>query len=102
MDFIDYRKKLGIGFDNRELENLFFTRMWNMLDNNIFICNKITVDDYFDFCMAIGYPFNHEIQDFEIWDEIMRIFSKNNRSLREFLPYYIFLINCQEIIIKKK
>ena len=102
MDFIDYRKKLGIGFDNRELENLFFTRMWNMLDNNIFICNKITVDDYFDFCMAIGYPFNHEIQDFEIWDEIMRIFSKNNRSLREFLPYYIFLINCQENNNQKK
>lgn len=55
MDFIDYRKKLGIGFDNRELENFFFTRMWNMLDNNIFICNRITVDEYFDFCMAIGY-----------------------------------------------
>lgn len=102
MDFIDYRKKLGIGFDNRELENLFFTRMWNMLDNNIFICNRITVDEYFDFCMAIGCPFNHEIQDFEIWDEIMRIFSENNRSLREFLPYYIFLINCQENNNQKK
>ena len=102
MDFIDYRKKLGIGFDNRELENFFFTRMWNMLDNNIFICNRITVDEYFDFCMAIGYSFNHEIQDFEIWDEIMRIFSENNRSLREFLPYYIFLINCQENNNQKK
>lgn len=95
MDFIDYRKKLGIGFDDRELENAFFHRMWNVIDNYQLMRNQMTVSEYYDFCMKVAYPMNHDIEYFDVWNTIMDIFKKT-RTVREFLSYYIFFVNCQK------
>ena len=32
MDFIDYRVKLGLAFEDRDLERMFFNRIFNALD----------------------------------------------------------------------
>ena len=95
MDFIDYRKKLGIGFDDRELEIAFFHRMWNILDDYQVMCNQMTENEYIDFCMKVAYPINHDMENSDVWNEVMNIFDSNNRTVREFLPYYIFFVNCQ-------
>lgn len=95
MDFIDYRKKLGIGFDDRELEIAFFHRMWNAIDNYYEMRNQMTINEYYEFCMEVAYPVNHAVEDSDVWNEVMRIFNSNNRTIREFLSYYIFFVNCQ-------
>lgn len=95
MDFIDYRKKLGIGFDDRELEITFFHRMWNAIDNYYEMRNQMTINEYYEFCMEVAYPINHAVEDSNVWNEVMRIFNSNNRTIREFLSYYIFFVNCQ-------
>ena len=46
MDFIGYRKKLGIGFDNEELENLFFHRMWNLIDDDQYMKCQMSIREY--------------------------------------------------------
>ena len=53
MDFIDYRKKLGIGFDNEELENLFFHRMWNLIDDDQYMKCQMSIREYYNYCMEI-------------------------------------------------
>lgn len=95
MDFIDYRKKLGIGFDDRELEIAFFHRMWNAIDNYYEMRNQMTINEYYEFCMEVAYPINHAVENSNVWHEVMRIFNSNNRTIREFLSYYIFFVNCQ-------
>lgn len=95
MDFIDYRKKLGIGFDDRELEIAFFHRMWNAIDNYYEMRNQMTINEYYEFCMEVAYSINHAVENSNVWHEVMRIFNSNNRTIREFLSYYIFFVNCQ-------
>ena len=95
MDFIDYRKKLGIGFDDRELEIAFFHRMWNAIDNYYEMRNQMTINEYYEFCMEVAYPINHAVENSNVWHEVIRIFNSNNRTIREFLSYYIFFVNCQ-------
>lgn len=96
MDFIDYREKLGLGFNDRELENMFFNRIFNVLDDLTDMNGQISSTEYFHFCRYTGYPMQHGITAGEGWGIIIRILHKNVSSLREFLPYYMFMINCQE------
>lgn len=95
MDFIDYRKKLGIGFDDRELEIQFFNRILNVLDNTRFFENQLTYQEYFRFCSETGYPFYNDINQHEIWPTIIQLL-KNTDTVKEFLSYYIFLVICQK------
>lgn len=96
MDFIDYRKALGIGFDDKELEDLFFNRIFNVLDELEDMYNQISRNEYIDFCRYTGYPMQHGATDRMGWDIILQILHKNNSSVKEFLPYYMFMINCQK------
>lgn len=94
MDFIDYRKKLGIGFDNKELENQFFNRILSVLENSTSIGEEISVQEYYDFCYEIGYYAHTGIYQREVWKNILEIFN-SARTIEEFLAYYIFFIKCQ-------
>lgn len=96
MDFVDYRKKLGIGFNDRELENMFFNRIFNVLDDLDNMNNQISKEEYFHFCRCTGYPMQHGTTAGEGWGIILRVLHKNIGSVREFLPFYMFMINCQE------
>ena len=96
MDFIGYRKKLGIGFDNEELENLFSHRMWNLIDDDQYMKCQMSIREYYNYCMEIGYPVIHDIREYDVWNAIMQIFNANKSSVKEFLPYYIFFVNCQK------
>ncbi len=96
MDFIDYRELLGIGLEDKELENMFFNRLFNVLDGMPDMHSQISIDEYFDFCRATGYSMQHGIASGEPWGIINRILHNNSRSLKEFLSYYMFFVNCQK------
>ena len=101
LDFIDYRNALGIGFDNRELENLFFNRIFNEL-NELNAINEISRDEYLDFCRKTGYRMQHGIVSDECWNAVMKVLQDNSRSIKEFLPYYVYFCSCQNDILKKE
>ena len=96
MDFIDYRSKLGIGFNDRELENLFFNRIFNVLDDLDNMHGQISRMEYFDFCRQTGYPMQHGIGSGQEWNAILKVLHSNVHSIKEFLPYYMYFVNCQE------
>lgn len=96
MDFIDYRERLGIGFNNRELEDLFFNRLFNVLEDQFDVYNQISREEYANFCRQTGYPMLHDIKEGDGWRIILNILYQNVHSIKEFLPYYMFFINCQK------
>lgn len=96
MDFIDYRSKLGVGFNDRELENLFFNRIFNALDELSDMHGQISSSEYFQFCRQTGYPMQHGLLGGEGWNAILRVLHSNTYSIKEFLPYYMYFVNCQE------
>ena len=55
MDWIDYRERLGIGFDDEEKVKLFYSRMSNALDFQISNkINYVTTGEYYTFCNETG------------------------------------------------
>lgn len=95
MDFIDYRKKLGIGFNDRELENIFFNRIFNVLGGLADMEYQISSKEYADFCHAIGFKMKHGLYPDEIWEETMKILD-SSRTVNEFLGFYMFFIKTQK------
>lgn len=95
MDFIDYREKLGIGFDNRDLEDLFFNRLFNVLDDLNAMEMQISSKEYFNFCKEVGWRIKHDALPGEYWEIILTVLHKTSSSIKEFLPYYMFFINIQ-------
>lgn len=82
---------IGIAYIVGE-ESEILKRNLNLLSSN---GNQMTENEYIDFCMKVAYPINHDMENSDVWNEVMRIFNSNNRTIREFLSYYIFFVNCQ-------
>lgn len=96
MDFVDYRKRLGIGFNDKNLEEFFFTKIFNLLRTMQNTDNQISITEYELFCMQTGRPINTHLQDGDYWDSIMFTLKNCNQSISEFLSYYIFFVICQK------
>lgn len=98
MKYLDYRKKLGIGFDNFQLENLFLKRMKNHLEiaqESARYDNIVTLDILFDYCNLVGKDFER-IDASYCLDEIIEDF-KDEANIREFLAKFTAFLS----LIKK-
>lgn len=93
MKYLDYRKKLGIGFDNRQLEELFLKRMKNYLEvtrSNATYDHIATPQMVFDYCNITGADFESMDTSYCL-DSIIDDFIDED-SVREFLAKYtVFL-----------
>lgn len=95
MDFIDYREKLGIGFDDKQKFSFFKVKVFNFLNS---IVDDIDFNEYFHFCNLISLEVNWELNFDE--DEYsnnrlkacLSVLNQQN-TLNEFLVYYIALTN---------
>ncbi len=96
MKWIDYREKLGIGFNDEEKNRIFQTRIENVLRAAIrsdYL--RIEIGEYYDWCNAIG---EHTSDLFSMTSGqehiVSQLFGVNEFSLKEFISRYIALINC--------
>ena len=98
MDWIDYREKLGIGFDDEEKTKLFYNRMSNLFDVLISDTDAfVTVVEYHDFCMGTGTRLNLNIlehyQDYERFKACVHIIQKHETVFTDYLAYFVWFIN---------
>lgn len=96
MDWLDYRKKLKIGFNDEEKVKYFFTKMFNILDDvSDNTRSQIKKDEYFVFCNMTG----SKIQQDGLWlggyEQIVNELHNHCSSLEDFLSYYVAFLNCQ-------
>ena len=93
MKYLDYRKKLGIGFDSRQIEGLFLKRMKNHLEvtrSNATYDHIATPQMVFEYCNITGADFESMDTSYCL-DSIIDDFIDED-SIREFLAKYtIFL-----------
>ncbi len=95
MDYIGYRERLGIGFDDNNKSKYFYKKMTNDLNLIMNSHYKFGFDSYYSFCNSTG-----TIMDFNLWDldkvrfdACKDIVLMHTDDLNEFLAYYISLVN---------
>lgn len=98
MDFIDYRKKLGLGFNDDDKFKDFLTRMFNFL-NTILEDEYATMDydEYYKFCMdsasSVDTSLYRDYCGHERLEHCFSIINRHKSSLEEFLLYYVCFAN---------
>lgn len=96
MNWLDYRQRLQIGFDDQKKFKYFTTKIFNLLENCVNNCNlQINEGEYFKFCNISGTAMTQDLYPSCYYNEIMRILHTHSQSLADFLSYYIVFINCQ-------
>lgn len=96
MNWLDYRERLQIGFNDQKKFNYFITKIFNLLEN--YVANSYSQIDeieYFRFCNICGIPMAQELMPDGYYGEIMRILHSHSQLLEDFLSFYIAFINCQ-------
>lgn len=103
MDFLEYRKKLNIAFDNKDLVQYFMVKIFNMLgvvsDNAAWGC--LDYEEYFSFCNTTGTEIDLRFSDSDYNTERFRfcisVLQKHRSDLADFLSYYISLTNSVKV-----
>lgn len=101
MDWLDYREKLGIGFDDEEKKEFFYTVLFNVI--NVVIKEndgQLSIGEYFTFCRSTGSRVNTSLlNDYLSCDrfrDCISVLRNKTDNLTEFLAYYIFFVNAFE------
>lgn len=94
MDFIDYRKLLGLGFNDKEKLNLFISKMRTFFDvfdksGKVYICDS----DYVKFCLTVGEKYEKTFTPYDNYELIKDCIFNHKKSLADFLSYYIAFCN---------
>lgn len=97
MDWLDYREKLGIGFNDEEKAKYFFTKIFNILDDiKSGMRTQINDTEYYKFCNMTGTPMEHGDLYGEEYQNIIDTLRRRKKNLNDFIAYYIAFVNCQE------
>lgn len=98
MDFIDYREKLGIGFNDNDKLKYFKQKIFNVLNIISDDCYSgcIDYDEYFNFCDITGMPlntnYNADYHNRSRFEHCLSIIERTT-TLADFLAYYIALVS---------
>ena len=99
MDFLDYREKLGIAFNDDQKFRYFKTKFFNIIN---MACNDtysgcLDFDEYFCFCNLTGTEQDYRLCESYNSAERMRhcvnVLEHHTSYLTEFLPYCMAFIN---------
>lgn len=95
MNFLDYRKSLGIAINDENKIKFFFVKIFNVL-HSIDGDGDMLLDDgeYFTFCNTAGVQmYSGELYG-QGYSYIIKELQSHTSSLEEFLPYYMAFVNC--------
>lgn len=97
MDWLDYREKLGIGFNDSDRAQHFMIKIFNVLEgfsNNLY--SQISDDEYFNFCNMTGTSMQQGSLCGDGYRIILNVLRQHSRNLLDFIAHYIAFINCQK------
>ena len=97
MDWLDYRKKLGIGFNDEKRVQFFLTKIFNILEDIRPEMNGyISEEEYYVFCNTTGTTMQHGSLYGTGYGLILSTLESHSKSFNDFISYYIAFINCQK------
>ncbi len=90
LDWLDYREKLGIGFNNENNTNMFTKNIITLLKKvNEDRFEILDEEEYFRFCTMTATA----CQDYDNNEHIINEFCNRSKNFLEFIAYYVALIN---------
>lgn len=99
LDIIDYRDKLGIGFNDQEKFELMVTQVFNTLNSLHGFAEHCAMSymEYYLFCNATGTPINcgldKDYHECDRYHKCLEILYCNRTNIKQFLYTYVALIN---------
>ena len=99
MDWLDYREKLGIGFNDTQKLNHFITLIFNTLNSLRQSSSEefLTTEEYWAFCNTVGINVDFRLlgsyQGKDRYLHFVSILERHISYLEEFLAYYVAFIN---------
>lgn len=102
MEWLDYRKKLGIGFSDSEKYKLFCRKMYNHLEG---IAREksvgIHVQEYYKYCNMCGIEVNYDIcsdpdKGVDRFRDCLSVIRSKDYCIESFLAYYVAFINSMD------
>ena len=104
MEWMDYRKRLGVGFCDEDRANFFIATTLNNIDTSIkkprdetdffrlFDHDAVSDDEYAVFCRTTGtrneFAFKCKV------DQVLEILEEHSHCIGDFLAYYMAFVNC--------
>ena len=97
MDWLDYREKLGIGFDDKKTTQFFLINMFNFLnelenDHK----NQYDINEYSNFCLMTGTQITSHFSYDNYNTLVLNVMRNHTSSIKDFLAYYVAFMNCWE------
>lgn len=104
MDWIDYRKRLGIGFCDEERAIFFIATTMNNIDASIkkprdetdflgrYDYEGVSDDEYAVFCNMTGTRNEFSLQG--RMHQVFEVLDMHSHNIGEFLAYYMAIVNC--------
>lgn len=97
MDFIDYRDKLGIGFNDEQKCQMFLKKSFNMLNTLTNGSYSIEYSEYWNFCMDTGSQLNPRLRGANSgcarFEHCVQMLYTHIESMSEFLAYFVWFAN---------
>ena len=94
MEWMDYREKLGIGFDDEKKSRYFETRILNVFDNALITTHVLmSRDEYIQFCNTLGIRIELSSKT-NYWREVIEQLELKSGSSKEFLFACVALMHC--------
>ena len=103
MDFLDYRKKLNIAFDNKNMVQYFMVKIFNVLEiaSEDIHSGCLDYEEYFSFCNTTGTEidlrFSNSHNNADRFRFCISILQKHRSDLADFLSYYMSLTNSVKV-----
>ena len=103
MDWLDYRERLGIGFDDTKKYHLLTNSVMSTLRALEFPCSR---KEYLNFCNMTGSYLdeNHIIygDDEERYSACLRILEKHTKEIRDFVSFYVAFANVHQLDVSSE
>ena len=100
MDWLDYREKLGIGFNDKDKVAYFKSVLFNVIDYLGKLESQITTEECMLYCNITGTSVSEisRIQSnsyYSYYEAMVRLLSYHSDKLENLLAYYVAFVNCQ-------
>lgn len=98
MDWLDYREKLGIGFNDNEKFKYFLVRVLNILNSlRDTKYGSLDYSTYMSFHTVVGSEIDHTVlndgYEHKRYHYCINILDRHSSTLNEFLAYYVAFMN---------
>ena len=99
MDFLDYRERLNIGFNDKQKQLYFTNKILNIFEA---LCidghsRGISVGEYFKFCEFTGTRINYRLandgKSLDLMKDCFRILKEHTADTKDFIVHCVSLIN---------